>query len=732
MTDSIQTTPNLNARQLEAVTATEGYVRVIAGAGSGKTRALAHRFAYLVREIGIPPSNILCVTFTNKSANEMRQRIRRLTGDDATGYIDTFHSFCVTVLQEESHAVSYPRRFLVLDNADIDAMLKIVYDERGLTLRDMTFSAARDMIEILKTKDRPDYYLDLVAMPIETLYEKYIAATEPRDMIFYGYLYQQKKCFGLDYNDLILFVLYIFSINDEIRTKWQMRLNYIMIDEFQDVDALQYRLMQTLCAYHNNLFVVGDPDQTIYSWRGADVRFLMDFDKAFPDVKTIMMMQNYRSRPQILAAANSLIEKNGTRIKKDLIPMRESGESVRCRMEKTELVEAQCIAKEIARFNEAGAPYADMTILYRAHYVTRALEDALIQAEIPYTIYSGVPFFERAEIKDALSYLRLVVLGDDLSFLRVCNLPKRNLGERRIRFLSQYAAENGCTLLSALGRTLDDEIFKNTKAKAFVALIERFNRISRETPISVLLSDLLDKSGYEEMRRTEGSRERLDNLAELKQAIYEYETMCGEECAAEDFLSHVALMTNADAELPKNAVKLMTVHAAKGLEFPNVFLCGMNEGVFPSKRVDTRARMEEERRLMFVAMTRAEERLYLSGSEGRNHDGSFRYPSRFLFDIDQNLLAWEEPPQESLVAEAKWYAELDERRLDAGEEAPIPVGRRVCHAIMGNGTILAWDGEKGAYIVAFDDFPTPRSITKRAKLTVLDSDDAGQGGNAHD
>ena len=276
------TVTELNTAQRRAVTETEGFVRVIAGAGTGKTRALTHRFAYLVNELGILPGNILCVTFTNKAANEMRQRIHGLTGDNDTGYINTFHGFCVSVLQEDSHAVQYPKSFLVLDNSDIDAMLRIIYEERGLTLRDMTFSSARDMIEIQKLFKRPEYYLDLISMSPDELLEKYRAASGADDIIFFGYLYQQKKCFGLDYNDLIKFTLYIFEQNEEIRLKWQHRLEYIMIDEFQDIDMLQYRLMEVLSGYPKNLFIVGDQDQTIYTWRGADVKYLLDFDLSFP------------------------------------------------------------------------------------------------------------------------------------------------------------------------------------------------------------------------------------------------------------------------------------------------------------------------------------------------------------------------------------------------------------------------------------------------------------------
>ncbi|MBR4393602.1 MAG: UvrD-helicase domain-containing protein, partial [Oscillospiraceae bacterium] len=423
----------LNTAQRQAVTETEGFVRVIAGAGTGKTRALTHRFAYLVNELGILPGNILCVTFTNKAANEMRQRIHTLTGDNDTGYINTFHGFCVSVLQEDSNAVQYPKSFLVLDNSDIDAMLRIIYDERGLTLRDMTFSNARDMIEIQKLFKRPEYYQDLITMSPDTLQEKYREAKTAEDIIFFGYLYQQKKCFGLDYNDLIKFTLYIFEQNEDIRLKWQQRLEYIMIDEFQDIDLLQYRLMEVLCAYHKNLFIVGDPDQTIYTWRGADVKYLLEFDRRFPGTRTIMMNDNYRSTPQILAAANSLISRNRTRIPKDLVPQLPPGESVLCHYAATPEQEAEWIAFQVQELCDRGVEARDIAVLYRAHYVTRTLEEVLQKRKIPYTIYSGVQFFGRAEVKDALSYLRMAVYQDDLSFRRVVNIPKRNLGLSRMK-----------------------------------------------------------------------------------------------------------------------------------------------------------------------------------------------------------------------------------------------------------------------------------------------------------
>ena len=707
----------LNEQQRQAVTATEGFIRVIAGAGSGKTRALSHRFAYLVNDIGIMPSNILCVTFTNKSANEMKQRIRRLTGDSDTGYISTFHSFCVTVLQEDINVVQYPKSFMVLDNADIDTMLKIIYEERGLTLRHMTFSKARDMIEIRKIFKNPEYYEDMLALPLESLHQKYLNAIEADDIIFFGYLYQEKKCFGLDYNDLIKYVLYIFSVNEEVRLKWQERLEYIMIDEYQDIDQLQYRLMKALCEYHKNLFIVGDPDQTIYTWRGANMRYLLDFDKAFPNVHTIMMMHNYRSTPQILAVANSLIGNNKNRIKKDLHPMLPDGVPVVYHHAKTTEAKAKWIALQIKELALKGEKLSDITILYRAHYVSRKLEEIFLQEELPYKIYSGVQFFGRKEIKDTLSYLRLIVYRDDLSLLRVVNVPKRNIGERRMKFLQDYAAQNQCSLYSALERTIDNEIFKSTKAKRFLELIDRFSAGYHDLPISDLLSAFLDQSGYEAMLRTEGSQERLDNLAELKQSVYEYETSCGEECSLEDYLARVALLTNTDADSDKNAVKLMTVHAAKGLEFPYVFLCGLEEGVFPSKKTTTLEGMEEERRLAFVAFTRAEKALFLTDAEGRNLDGSFRYPSRFIFNVDKTLLAYTNELDDNLICETNWSISNSERILESPyAKLHFKSGDRIVHSIMGAGEVVDIDRNNTAYLIKFDELETPRKINFKAKL----------------
>lgn len=724
----------LNPAQKQAVTTTEGFIRLVAGAGTGKTKTLVHRYAYLINEIGVLPENILCVTFTNKAAVEMRTRIRKLVGDCDTGFVCTFHSFCVSVLQEESYAIQYPKSFLVLDNSDINSMLNTVYEERGLTLKDRTFGNARDMIEIRKTQTELDYYKYLISFSLAELEAKYRSAQKTDDIIFYGYLYQQKKCFGIDYNDLLVFVMHIFDINQEIREKWQTRLEYIMIDEFQDIDDIQYRLMETLCVYHQNLFVVGDPDQTIYTWRGANIRYLLEFDKKFPLAETILMKENYRSEPEILDAVNSLIDKNQNRIKKDLVF---SGTGVPLKKKpvffhgKDPEVQYRWIADKIRELNGEGVSCKDIAILYRAHYLTRGIEECFLDETIPYTIFSGIPFFDREEIKDALSYLRMILYKDDLSFRRIVNKPKRNIGKTRIELLEQYSAEAGCTLYEAMCKFCDEDKkmgtqspFSASKAGEFIELIEHYSeRLKNEPNVasSQLLFELLTDSGYEHGLRTEGNQTKLDNLAELKQGMYEFEQSCGEDCNPAYYLSQTAFMNGLDAGNTKNAVRLMTVHTAKGLEFDYVFVCDLNEAIFPSKKIRTKEEMEEERRLAFVAMTRAKKGLFLTESEGFALDGGVKYPSRFIFDIKKEFLLYETPLNDSFVNNASRAIKDSDTLLEHNQLAvSLLAGTRINHPVLGKGTILETDGKNQRFVIQFDALKTPRKISFLAKLTPVD------------
>lgn len=375
--------------------------------------------------------------------------------------------------------------------------------------------------------------------------------------------------------------------------------------------------------------------------------------------------------------------------------------------------EAQEVCDRLKELHENGARYSDCAILYRAHYVSRSLEDALAKNEIPFTMFSGIQFFDREEIKDALSYLRMCIYKDDLSFRRIVNKPRRNIGKSRMEALEKKAEENQCSLYQALCDMVDakEEIMNGTKAKEFIDLVNKFYAESREIPASEVMAHIINESGYEKMLRTEGSQTRLDNLAELKQAVYDFEVSCGEECPAEYFLAHAALLTGLDVGGSNDAVKLMTVHTAKGLEFPHVFLAGMNEGIFPSRKVRDPAAMEEERRLCFVAVTRAERSLYLFDSEGKNLDGSVRFPSRFIFDIDRKCLEYKTELSEQFTKSAKSFIDSVDRSLaQRARTASLNVGDEITHAILGKGQILEVCQDDGAFLIKFENIPTPRKI----------------------
>ena len=707
----------LNPEQKEAATTTEGYIRVVAGAGSGKTRTLTARYMYLVEMLGISTANILCVTFTNKAAAEMKKRIRRVLPDQDLGRITTFHGFCVGLLKEDCHVVQYPKTFLVLDEDDKEAMIKTVFEDLGITSKELTVKDAVDYIGW--RKGGRGYVKTLIDPDLNHLIDLSNSATTLKDKVMYRYFYEQRKNYGLDFDDLVYFALYILEHDKETREKWQQRMEYIMVDEFQDIDKDQYALADILSGYHKNLFVVGDPDQTIYTWRGADVKFILEFDSRHENVKTIYLNTNYRSAPQILAASNALIDKNRDRLKKKLTAVRPDMKKPLYFHAKTNQLEADWITANMRALNEGGVSYSSMGVLYRAHYVSRTVEESLIRNKIPYVLYSGVEFYKRKEIKDVICYLRMIYAGDDISFLRTVNEPRRGVGRTRIAALKAYADSHQCTLYEALLNLQETESFRRSRAKDYVRLIEKYRAIFDGMDLTDLLSGVLQDSGYERSLRESGEEERLDNLAELKQAIYEFERKAGEEVTLGNYLDHAALFTNMDQTDKAQAVKLMTAHSAKGLEFPIVFLCGLSEGIFPGKRANTREKLEEERRLAYVAFTRAKDRLFLSDAAGTNYDGSFRYPSRFLFNAEQENLDYAVPLDPDLIEQA-----MDKIRetedLEPRKEAPSElIGRRVKHPVFGEGTVIGTPRGQEGYIIQFDTIVTPRTFGATAKIEFL-------------
>jgi len=697
----------LNEQQREAVTTTEGYVRIIAGAGTGKTKALTYRYAYLVDELGISTSNILCVTFTNKAAREMSKRIRQMIGDSDTGYICTFHGFCVKLLREDIHAINYPQNFVVMDSEDTEDILKTVYENAHIQSRTYTFDMARDHISAMKNEMQHIAYLADISN--DRLLADYENTSDIPEKVFLGYLYEQKKVYGLDYDDLITIALHILRTDAEKCRKWQERMMYVMVDEFQDVSGNQYALAEILSGYHRNLFIVGDPDQTIYTWRGARIEYILNFDAEHEDTKTVFLDVNYRSIPEILAVSNSLIEKNKKRLPHRLEAYKKSGRRPQYIHSKTTGDEARWMTAEIQKLISTGNSYSDIAVIYRSHFVSRSIEEAFIKSKIPYTLYSGVEFYKRKEIKDVLAYLRMIVYSDDLSFRRVINEPKRNFGKKRMALLKAYADSHRCSLYNALLDLLEEKSVKTTGATVFVDIIEGFKKTYKEKKLTDLVTEILEQTGYEVMLRQSGEQERLDNLAELKQSIDEFEKTSGEENTLEEYLQSIALYTNSDKEQDKETVKMMTIHTAKGLEFPYVFVCGVNEGIFPSKHVDTEDMLEEERRMAYVACTRAERGLYISDAEGLNYDDSFRYPSRFIFNIDLDSIDYVNELPQRLVDDTKSYIAANEARIYPPDTELKP-GDRVRHKVFGEGVITDIRGDIGCYVIKFDKVATERNL----------------------
>ena len=711
---------NLNEQQKEAVLTTEGYVRVIAGAGSGKTRALTARYAYLVEELGVSPANILCITFTNKAAREMKTRLRRMLGDGIdTSFVSTLHSFCVRVLKEDIGRLFYPESFIVLDTADQKNILEEVYEELGIKMDTATFEF---MIgTTIRTFKNRILYDDYMADPREVIGD--FDASDMDKKIIVRYMEKQKKYFGLDFFDIINFTVCLFKKHEDILNKWQNRLHYIMFDEFQDTNTKEFRLIRVLSDYHQNMFVVGDPDQNIYEWRRSMMELLTKFDDFiigfftgadplptyWPDhvipamkagAKTIMLNQNYRSTPEILAASNCLISKNKNRVEKELFTGNASGAAVEHFHGKKDADEIAYIAGKINEHVAGGGKYADIAVLYRSAYVSRFIEQGLLKLNIPYVVFGGVGFYERREIKDVLSYLRLVAHGDDLSFNRVVNVPRRQMGKNKVAFLRERAEKENISLYDALKKYVDDPVFKGTGAARFARVIEDMRERSETAQVSELLQKLLIDTGYEKYIRESGEMERLDNVSELIRSIVALETEYGETLTLPVFLREVSLERDTDEDDTKDRVKIMTAHIAKGLEFHTVIVAGLSEKIFPSGRaLEERLNkaLEEERRLCYVAMTRARQRLIMTESEGVGIKGYTKTPSRFLFDIGDQYITRIGSIGKDIMEE---HAAQTVMRNPYADEH-FPVGTAVKHKVFGEGVIESLDVNTRTYMVRF-------------------------------
>ena len=712
---------DLNSRQREAVTATEGRVRVIAGAGTGKTKALTYRYAYLVNVLGIDPANILCLTFTNKAAAEMRSRIALMVhSGDYNDFVCTLHGFCVKFLRKEIYRLGFPKSFTILDEEDAKALAKECMDELGIKRTEKTVKKFLDGIAAEKALNG---YIEAYMLPGNV-----ITDAMRRTGNLACFVSRQLKGWALDFDDLMNFTLFILDRFPDAREYWQEQLNYIMVDEAQDCNTDDWNLIEKLGAKHRNIFVVGDPDQCIYEWRGAKpARFVQ-----FASDKDIVLDENYRSTPKILDIANCVIANNKNRIPKDLFTRRAEGRAVIHFHGKTEKEETDWIVSQIRLLLDGGASPQDIAILYRSSWQSRALEQALLSEQLAYVIWGGIRFFERKEIKDTIAYLRLLANpDDDLSFLRIINTPSRKLGRAFLDGLRDLAAAEGTSLFRTLEKHAPE--LGKPSAEAFVQLITEGRERVGQVTVSDLMNQMLEASGLKRVIREDQDEDRLENLDELLRSVRFYEQAhAEEEPTLTDWLQDIALYTNADYRKETRVIKLMTIHQAKGLEFPYVFITGLSEGTFPNMRTIREYKKngeEEERRLMYVAITRAEKALFLTESEGYNVATKMsKYPSRFLAEIKKNMVVVEGTipeelwrgtrnlvhvlDEENFVPEVLGAAVAARTGADgfAGDRAeynsPFQVGQTVSHAIFGIGTILSASSDFSTFQVRFSDGAT--------------------------
>ena len=703
---------DLNSRQAEAVTSTEGRIRVIAGAGTGKTKALTYRYAYLVNVLGIDPANILCLTFTNKAAAEMRQRIATMVhSGDYNDFVCTIDGFCVKFLRKEIHRLGFPKTFSILDEEDCKSLAKQAMDELGLKRTEKTVKEFLGQIAVDKALND---YITTFMLPQAKWTDNMLKSS------LGNYIHRQVKEYALDFDDLENFTNYILDRFKDAREYWQNQLNYIMVDEAQDCNLDNWQIIEKLAAGHRNLFVVGDPDQAIYEWRGAKPQRFVQFASD----KDVVLDENYRSTPKILNVANSVISYNKNRIPKDLFTRQPEGRAVIHFHAKTESEEMEWVATQIKILLDAGARLGDFAILYRSSWQSRAIEEALMKARIQYAIWGGTRFFERKEIKDCLAYLKLINdKNDDLSFERIANVPSRKLGDKFMTELKQRAKDGDASLFRALEKNTDSAALRKPGALEFLGLMNDCTQFAGNSLVSDLLDRVLDKSGLKKMYREDQDEDRLENIDQLLQSVKFYEsTHEAEENRLSEYLQDIALYTNQDYRKDTPTVKMMTIHQAKGLEFPFVFIIGLSEGIFPNMRTIREYKKngeEEERRLMYVAITRAQKALFLTESEGFNASTKMnKYPSRFLTEIKREMFVTEGfMPEDLWKGTRNMMHVLDEETYNPGDrddfaserteyDSPFEVGDVVVHNIFGEGTVVGVNKENTTFEVRFKDGDT--------------------------
>lgn len=718
-------TDGMNDRQKEAILNTEGALLVLAGAGSGKTRVLTHKIAYLIEEKKINPYNILALTFTNKAAGEMKERISKLVDLNIDHmWAGTFHSICVRILRRDIEKLGYERNFVIFDTQDQKTVVKDCIKE--LDLNEKLYDLGSTLGFISSLKDQlisPDEYLK----QNETNFRE-----KQRALIYKKYQTKLKLNNALDFDDLIVKSIELLKSYPEVLNHYQERFEYVLVDEYQDTNKAQYSLVKMIADGHKNICVVGDSDQSIYGWRGADIRNILDFEKDYPNAKVIKLEQNYRSTKNILSAANEVIKKNFGRKAKELWTENHPGEQIKEYEADDEFGEAYFVTSKVSEIRSADKlSYSDFAVLYRTNAQSRVLEEALIKEGIPYKIVGGLKFYDRKEVKDIISYLRLIQNPlDNISLKRVINTPKRGIGKTTVDKLESHSLENEESIYSALLEAEEIGFSKRTlgNLNSFVTLIGKFIAMKELLNVKDLVENIIDSTGYIKELEESGSieaRSRIENIGEFLSVAANYEEK-NPEGTLEDFLADISLLSDLDKtdENSDDAVVLMTMHSAKGLEFPYVFITGMEEGLFPSFRsLSDEESLEEERRLCYVGITRAEKDLFLVYAKKRMLYGktSYNRASRFISEIPEELI-------NCLREKKKEYKKVDYRspgknlftgvsgglgvksedkiiHKSSSDKSQIQIGSKVKHEKWGTGTVveLKGEGDKAQISIAFAD-----------------------------
>ncbi len=698
---------NMNKEQSEAVRTTEGPLLIMAGAGSGKTRVLTHRIAYLLDEKDVSPYNILAITFTNKAAKEMKERVEQLVGEEAQViWMSTFHSMCVRILRRDADRIGIERNFTIIDPTDQKSVIKDVLKNENIDSKRfeprMFIGAISNLKNELKTpddaqKEANDFHSQMVA----TVYK--------------GYQRQLSRNEALDFDDLIMTTIHLFERVPDALEYYQNKFQYIHVDEYQDTNKAQYTLIKLLAKKFKNLCVVGDSDQSIYGWRGADIQNILSFEEDYPEAKTIFLEQNYRSTKNILNAANEVIKNNSERKPKGLWTANTGGDKIQYYEAMTERDEAEYVVKEIMKHQRNGKKYSDMTILYRTNAQSRVLEETFMKSNIPYTMVGGQKFYDRKEIKDLLSYLRVIAnSNDDISLQRIINVPKRGIGPSSVEKIQTYAVQNNISMFDALAEVDFIGLSKKVteECMSFYEMIQNLIKEQEFLEVSEIVEEVLQKSGYREMLDREQSiesRSRLENLDEFMSVPKDYEENTPlEEQSLVNFLTDLSLVADIDEADTQSGVTMMTMHSAKGLEFSIVFIMGMEESLFPHIRAiksDDDHEMEEERRICYVAITRAEELLYITNATIRMLFGRSQsnMPSRFLKEIPEDLLESHTGSQRQSILQPKAKPHQKRgfsKRTTSSKKQVVSsdwkVGDKVIHKAWGEGMVSNVNAKNGS------------------------------------